>query len=908
MNETEALYYMVNQTSLALQGKLKRPFGRKRGFLSLSKEELVDVTLNYHSCVPGINLSVPIDQGTYGLADAIAWYRRKAEKGKNQETPVNAGYRIDPAGLKPDALFCTAEINQFKQRMQHEQEAAGIYQRIKAKADEKSLAEIEFAYDCYMSPEDCYEQLNQTMFLWSRSNGNINFKPPAKTRYARLKVILPREANEASGLGHVWLDDLEIREQKGGQVVIPNAGFERIGQNGFAESYDPVVWAGCPVIKMESRKPFCGQGDFSIYLENPTDRDEGGILLKEKLELVAGDFYTLYVTAKADGKLNRGLQVMFTFYDEQDQVLGDFVHSFNQKSYIRSKDYGLRMQCDALMYLLTGKKAYARKAKYEMLQMMDDFAQGAEYWMVKNERPEGDDSYGAVQAGRNMAVYAYTYQALKGAGVFSPKEREKFYALTEFIMTDLLDLRDRLELSLDEVQKGATNWQTDMCAGAALMMLVLEDFPNRAGWLNNAVYFLRGQLSHNLNPDGSWPESIRYHFAVLDHLCTFARAWQKASGENWFLQYGIDKMFAYGADIHMPGYEYLGNAIATPPFGDHRLDGDDFRAYGLYLEEIKAFNREVADKMLYCWQKANFPYLKFHGESIIFDFLRYPGEVQRERRAAAAFTSTAAYPDSGIYVLRHQYEGEKGSYCAIMSSPRYIGHSHRDQGSFMIVKDGVPVVMESQMEGYFDASRYFHNCSYSHACLLFAHDEHYHPARDGAINQIPTGTYSIDRGWADTLRTSEVKEVSLGAETEKIVIELKNMEGRGIHTRTFLHHIKEDVYEIIDRVEDFSGDVLFVLPLAAERVVTPSGQKEGLVVKGIGHYDVDVLVEFLSPVKEMNIEPGRTAPLYPAGQTVQYLQYVRARAAGATGFHVKIKPYKRMGQGGAAANGSEEGK
>lgn len=72
-----------------------------------------------------------------------------------------------------------------------------------------------------------------------------------------------------------------------------------------------------------------------------------------------------------------------------------------------------------------------------------------------------------------------------------------------------------------------------MCIGVVALLSVLPDFPNRKVWMYNAEALLRAQLALNLNPDGSWPESIRYHHAALEHFATFAAVWQQETGEDW---------------------------------------------------------------------------------------------------------------------------------------------------------------------------------------------------------------------------------------------------------------------------------------------------------------------------------------------------------------------------------------
>ena len=93
---------------------------------------------------------------------------------------------------------------------------------------------------------------------------------------------------------------------------------------------------------------------------------------------------------------------------------------------------------------------------------------------------------------------------------------------------------------------------------------------------------------------------------------------------------------------------------------------------------------------------------------------------------------------------------------------------------------------------------------------------------------------------------------------------------------------------IQDRVENYTGTVLFSLPM-----VMKEARIDGQRVLAAGHYSVDMEIEFLSPVKEIFLEKGRTTPLFPTEEEIPMLLYVRAKADAHRELKVRIKPLER---------------
>lgn len=782
------------------------------------------------------------------------------------------------------------------------------YEQIAEIAQAASLEQRIAAYELKHTKED-YEFLNRNYtfweeknsagkdkqsILWSSTGTMATFTAPENTVNAGIAFVLSSSDNEEEGLGHVWIDNIEILSAQGANIPIKNAGFEEELRNTSNEHNDkqPAYWKpeiikGNPILYLEDKQPFCGNQTKSLYMCNMTAGDEGEWEYEEKVPLTGGATYTLTFDCKVDGKLKEGLRVIISFEDEQGRCLGNYEYLFNRKAYIPCANYNLSMQCNAIVYAISEDITYAKKVKYEILCMLDDFCQGVEHWLVRNSRPEGSDAYGAVQGGRNLCSIAFSYACVKNTDVFSEKEKEELYAYIDYMLRYMLDYRDRTELTLKEAQKNCGNWQTDMCIGASMIMAVLEDYPDRKIWLNNAYAVLRGQLECNINQDGSWPESIRYHHAALERFTGYAKMLLTEVKENWFTQTRLSEMFAYGIKTQTPKYEYFNNRIGTPPFGDHCLTGgNDFSIYGVYIHTLEKINKELSDKMYETWLRAGRPVKKLWGESLLIENLHYVGEEYRtEDGFKMKLTSEKELKDAGIYIFRKTSNVEKESYFAIMSSPKPIAHGHLDQGSFILYKDSVPLVMDSGIEGYFDASTTWHICSYSHACVQFgSKQKHITRAKDGFIN-LSAGTFSLERGWVDVPKTSKVIECSLSEQVDKIVIEILNPEGEGIHKRTVLYFRKCDIYVIKDTVDNYEGKLLMNIP-----VVSKESKIYGNTVYSTGYYNVNLQTTILTDFESLVLDKGRTAPVYPTNEKISMLEYIRAVADSKDGFVTVLYP------------------
>ena len=757
-------------------------------------------------------------------------------------------------------LLSAAQMEEIRHKIESDSLTKGQYEQIKAVADSASLEQRKSAYSALFATIDDYEQLNREFVIETSAGNRPSFAVPKGTVSASFTLRLPCEDNERDGLGHIQVWNIGLKASEGKNILL--------------ETKDTVT------------------------LCNKTSDHEAVWIYDKEIFLRDDAIYTVMFDAKQDGKLKKGMQIELTFFDKDGKKLGTREEDFNRKAWLYVKKYNLYTQCDAICYWYTKDTAYAEKSKIEMLHFLDDFCQGAHHWLRYNERPEGSDAYGGVQGGRILFTIAVAYSMIRDSGVWNKEEKDRFYGLVSYMLRYLADLRDRTLLTKERAQRGSSNWQTDMHIGSAAIMMAIPDFPNRKLWMYNSEAVLRAQLDYKLNADGSWPESPRYHFASLEHFSLYARLWERESGENWFISRnanmpGLIDMFRYPLYTQTPPYAYFNDSIATPPFGDHKLgNGTEFALYGLYCDQVAQYDRDTAQKMYATWCRANKPVKGFWGESVTLENLVYSSTLQGEANTPASLelTSCAAFPNSGIYVFRDHFGTPQENYLAVMSSPKRIGHGHKDQGAFIYYYHCIPVIMDSGIEGYFEASTPWHICSYSHAVMQFEAPPHGPIKKTSGFINLSAGTYSLERGWNDGPDCSKVTQLCLDDKNdscESISMEIENPKGCGVQHRKITINHRAETVTVQDTVTDFSDNVLFNLPILAKSAV----QNENEILAD-GYYGVKIKITIHSNTESVVIESGRATPMAPGANDHTDLLYLRIKAKAEDGVAITIAPYE----------------
>lgn len=356
---------------------------------------------------------------------------------------------------------------------------------------------------------------------------------------------------------------------------------------------------------------------------------------------------------------------------------------------------------------------------------------------------------------------------------------------------------------------------------------------------------------------------------------------------------GLIDMFRYPLYTQTPPYAYFNDSIATPPFGDHKLgNGTEFALYGLYCDQVAQYDRDTAQKMYATWCRANKPVKGFWGESVTLENLMYSSTLQGEANTPASLelTSCAAFPNSGIYVFRDHFGTSQENYLAVMSSQKRIGHGHKDQGAFIYYYHCIPVIMDSGIEGYFEASTPWHICSYSHAVMQFEAPPHGPIKKTSGFINLSAGTYSLERGWNDGPDCSKVTQLCLDDKNdscESISMEIKNQKGCGVQHRNITIDHSAETVTVQDTVTDFSDNVLFNLPILAKSAV----QNENEILAD-GYYGVKIKITIHSNTESVVIESGRATPMAPGANDHTDLLYLRIKAKAEDGVAITIAPYE----------------
>lgn len=873
-----ALRYLISQAEAVLRGEDICPVSHSRAFLEMEEEAWMSFAAS-HYVMYAFDRREGQEGEFFGLKQALNWFvRSDVRKGPEgfaetaKESRSERSFAFEQEG-QDYLLFSKEEWERIKERIKTDPLCRRQYEKIRAVAERMSKERLAELWDRTMNGA----RLPEEEELYSDTAKGISFLVPEGAKKAVLRFTLPEEA--------AGLQEFRIRN-----VRIAGADQEELK----VDQEEPVV-LGKEALCREWKTPF---------------------------GVAPGAVYTIHFQVNQRTKLKKGILLEICFEDGEGNSAGSFCREYNRKAWYHNGALNLDMQCNAICYAVTGGHDYARKAMYQLLLFLDEFCQGALYWMRYNARPEGRDSYGAVQAGRNLCAVAMTYAFIKNAPVWEEEgeqqssgmsRRERFIRLTEFILNDVADLRDRTCLTPERAQRGTGNWQTDMFIGAAMAAAAVEEIPYRKQWIENAQAVLRAQMSCNLNPDGSWPESLRYHHAALEHFCTFARFWEHETGENWFYDNHLERMFAYTIGTQMPPYAYFGHRISTPPFGDHKLgDGSEYQILGSWISRVAETDAVLAKQMKETWERAGCPVKEPGGEAVVAELLlagtageeRLPigaAEEEPAQQAAAAQikrvtsaqgqlltdyrTKSRAFPDAGLYLFRREHDDKTQSCLTVMCNRKRIGHGHLDQGSFLFYFHDVPVIMDSGIEGYFDATTQWHLSSLSHACMLFKRKREMQ--EESAEINLNAGNYAARLGWCDTPGTATPLACKMEDGQEWIRMRIENPEGEGIQIRTVSLN-QDDTVQIRDEVRDFEGKVLFSLPMLAKRAeVTEKDGKIRIVAEG--YYRVNLEVESLRPVRRVWVENGRVTPMYPQKEEISTIPYLRMTADAKEGFEVVIK-------------------
>ncbi|MBP3361301.1 MAG: S-layer homology domain-containing protein [Clostridia bacterium] len=742
-----------------------------------------------------------------------------------------------------DALNFANKVNRFAVLKDQ-------YNYLKQVSDRMDMSMID-KLSWIMNEDHPREEINQYFKLIS-GTPNHNFTPPSKTAYGTLEILLPNAENELGAnegkVGHVWIDTVSIAVSGYDNIDIKNSGFDE-GTN-VPDNWEYVSYSGNPKFDWETRSNYVDAGGHSVYIENPTNADSGGIRYTEKLKLYPGVRHTLTFRHKIDEKLVEGVKFVITYYDKNDTAIGTFSGYSNKKSSLGNQL--LEAQADAIVYAVEKDPYYAEKAKKRLLFSINDFNQGAEHWMIKNSRPDGIDAYGEVQGGRIMASICAVYTLIKDSGVFTEEEYSRFISGCEYLARFLLDLRDRTEGKLSEATVGG-NWLTDQACGAGMYGLAFPDEKHSRMFFTNGMYVLNGQLDITMYEDGAWPESIRYAGAVINKFGPFARAINIACGYNWWATTKLPRIFGYLIQSSTPPYVFFNGKISEPPFGDNTLkEGSNiFASMGTYYDQVSQADVKLSEWMYKTWVMAGYPMNSYGGESLAIQNFFSPVDFNIESNNPLRLSDYQT-TNTGEYIFRENYGRDNAKYFIALSNDTALGHGHYDQGSFMLYANSVPLVMDPGIENYFNATKSWYVNTQSHSALLFT--------SDGTTPAVGPATSKRD----SIFKSDEIDCMRIITTWPRV--------GNSVDSRNFA--LIEDGFNAVviwDQIKKANNNTIFNLP-----VVAKSSSVDGNVVTSKGFYNTDLRTTVLEPknpsIETMWMDTTQVGPSVGGANKMNYIQ------------------------------------
>ncbi|MGN0243175.1 MAG: heparinase II/III family protein [Lachnospiraceae bacterium] len=622
------------------------------------------------------------------------------------------------------------------------------------------------------------------------------------------------------GCGEVWIDNLQITPNTAENVEIPNASFETPALTNDRPAQWTCITEGNGIGKWDSNPANVSSGSKSLYFHNP-DGTSKVVWQSDPFYMPYDTGYEIYYNIKQLGIFEEcGVRLQVHLMVDENTVIDSKENFYNAKtkpSVTGVGGYNPTSQRAAVMAMLADngkdKDYYAELAKLYLYLYLDEISQGIETWLTVNARPDGIDSYGAVQVGRGASGVGATYSILKymkysdGTPVFTEKEKEDLAEKVMYVMRDLADIRDRFTLTRAEVSAGAGNWQSDMATGGTLLALAFDnELPYAKQFFYSNMRQAESMLLVSIGEDGSWPESVRYHNSAVGKLAVVGKALRATTGIDWFADKDIKfyRAFEYLCQIQTPRYAN-GNA-STPWFGDHTLtDGSELYMCGLYSDEVVDTYPELAARMKGTWENAGTPTPSLGGEDVqIQAFFGHEKDDQISKdlvqEEMAKITSTDYAKGFGTYIFRNNFMvSGKESYLAMQIQDKQTGHCHQDQLSFIMYADNIPLVVDpGASPSYWGANSGYYKNSYNHSTVVYSQDAGRTAYHNTPYSSNFTSYYSSDsldtvRGWK--YATTKLNE---GEEHTREIAFIKN----GF-----------EAYVIWDQISGATYGTSFMLPL-----------------------------------------------------------------------------------------------
>ncbi|MDF2921456.1 MAG: hypothetical protein K0R57_370 [Paenibacillaceae bacterium] len=670
------------------------------------------------------------------------------------------------------------------------------------------------------------------------------------------------------GKGSIRLDNAALIEIGQEDVSVPNAGFE--SGSIWPDGWSRTVWSGSPVFEwaMNGIMEQGSTGLRSARISNGDSGDRGGWTTAGGLPVAAGSMYSAQVDVSQVELLEEGFYVIAEFQDGAGQDLGAPLRSLRFNRLTMTPRAGLGLAEQAVAYAVEDNALYAEKAKKTLDYTLRDMREMMVGYLSTGNDP--DQTSQAVHIGRGLGNAAIAYDMIRSSGVISTEEDNELRSLFYWIADQLLN-QSYYDYSDDTAAR--SNYNSDRAAGLGIFAVIFPEYASSSTYLNHAVSQIQWQLAHVAGADGGWPETIRYHQAVMDRWIPFAKMLKRTGGTDLFQNGKFKQMFRFLIETQTPRdavHTLAPGKAAYPAIGDHTWR-EAVHILGMGAPEYTAADPLLSKQMMYAWNRSGSVLKAYYSVMTLISF-----DPSLPEQSPAL--SSRAFDDMGYIIFRQDYDQPGEDYMAIVGgSPQLKSHQHEDRGSFSLYADNTPLSLDPGVSAYgIGVNPNWYQTSKPHNTVQFKNS---------------SGVY------ADGPVTSVVEATYFSSELDYLRISIPdNLADRYIRHIAYVRK-PYDAYVIWD-------DIASARPSAIRyHTLSTSTEVSGPVAVAHGYNNKDLEISWLRPANPVIMQStGALADGYP-----QNFQEMLTVEGAANGDYLTVLYPKTSGAGGLSTTTLEVG-
>ncbi|MFA6472150.1 MAG: hypothetical protein WCU00_08945 [Candidatus Latescibacterota bacterium] len=382
------------------------------------------------------------------------------------------------------------------------------------------------------------------------------------------------------------------------------------------------------------------------------------------------------------------------------------------QSYVRKASSGDGGGAAPVLYILTGERKYAVKARSSTLESMDYLQKYIPYmvdiWILRSP-------YQTVSA-------ILAYDMTRNSGVYTDEDRRKIEKTLSWTITHYLNKgKDHLGKGFlyqtDYIPEDKEEWVTanmnvNRLLAVGLYGLVFTSDPRSKDIIRYSNNYFERILSLGSRPGGAWNENPRYAGGVLQQLYLLAAALKNAGVHDYFQDDRFKKMLGFFSETNpVPAMEGPNRPTMLAADDSHWWENQGV-ILGWAASRYAGSDPKMAGEWTWSWQNLGSPLTP---ESLLF----------ANPELAPVKPSYASYLPGMGYVLFRERFAEKDESLFFATFGPELGtsnntmHHQPNHGDFSFIWRGFPLTLTRGAASYVWSRRMLDQVDYSHSVVTF---------------------------------------------------------------------------------------------------------------------------------------------------------------------------------------------